>query len=167
MKFTKIQKVKQHRDPLDLIEEIIINNGWDFDRDNNNNIHAEVGGDWCDYQLSFGYNDLNKIIYVSCALDIKISINKSDETYRLLANINERLSLGHFEVWLEDGWPIYRCSIPLTSDSKICKEQIEFLSINTLEQCEKFYPAFQFLAWGNKNAKESLDHLMLETKGEV
>ena len=93
--------------------------------------------------------------------------NKSNEIYGLLAKINEKLSLGHFEVWLDDGWPIYRCSIPVPKNLVMCKGQIEQISIITLEECEKFYPAFQFLAWDNKSACDSLKHLMLETQGEV
>ena len=167
MKFTKTQNFKTNVNPLELIEDIIINNGWDFERDINNNIHVEVGGKWCDYQLSFGYNDEKNLIYISCVLDIRISKSKRNEIYKLLAEINEKLCLGHFEVWIEDGWPIYRCSIPLSESSEFCKYQLEKMSIIALQECEKFYPAFQFMAWGKKTANESLKHLMLETQGEV
>ncbi len=167
MKYTKLQDKKSNFNPIDIIEDIIIDSGWDFERDSNNNIHVEVGGKWCDYQLSFGHNEEKSIIYISCVLDIKIQDNKIQEVYKLLAEINEKLSLGHFEVWMEDGWPIYRCSIPLPEDMKFCKIQFEKMSIITLQECERFYPAFQFLAWGEKTANDSLKHLMLETQGEV
>ena len=167
MKYTKVQENTLNQNPLDLIEDIIIEYGWDFERDINNNIHVEVGGKWCDYQLSYGLNEEKCIIYISCVLDIKINEEKIKEVYKLLADINEKLSLGHFEVWMDDGWPIYRCSIPIPDEAKFCKLQLEKMSIITLQECEKFYPAFQFLAWGNKTAHDSLKHLMLETLGEV
>lgn len=164
---TKIEDTELSYDPIDVIEDIVIQNGWEFERDKDRNLHVEVGGSWCDYQLSYGYNDVNKLIYISCALDIRISEKKYREIFSLLAKINEKLSLGHFEVWLDDGWPIYRCSIPFVPNMKICRGQIEKISALTLEECDKFYPAFQFLAWGEKNAHEALRNLMLETKGEV
>jgi hypothetical protein len=167
MKYSKIEKTVDFYDPLDLVEDIIINNGWDFERDKNKNIHVEVGGDWCDYQLSYGLNEGKNLIFVSCVLDIRVSKEKIKETHGLLAKINEKLSLGHFEIWLDDGWPIYRCSIPVPNNTLTCRSQIEQISITTLEECEKFYPAFQFLAWGDKTASDSLKHLMLETQGEV
>ncbi len=167
MKHTKVENLNISYNPLDVIEDIIITNGWEFERDKNKNLHVEVGGSWCEYQLSFGYNEANNIIYISCALDIRISQKKHKEVFSLLAKINEKLTLGHFEVWLEDGWPIYRCSIPFTPNLQLCKNQIERISALTLEECDKFYPAFQFLAWGDKDANESIRNLMLETKGEV
>ncbi|MBJ57413.1 MAG: hypothetical protein CMP24_04145 [Rickettsiales bacterium] len=167
MKHTKVENLDIPYNPLDVIEDIIISNGWEFERDKNKNLHVEVGGNWCEYQLSFGYNEANNIIYISCALDIRISQQKHKEVFSLLAKINEKLTLGHFEVWLEDGWPIYRCSIPFTPNLQLCKKQIERISALTLEECDKFYPAFQFLAWGDKDANESIRNLMLETKGEV
>ena len=167
MKQTKFEDANIINNPLDVIENIVINNGWEFERDKNKNLHVEVGGEWCDYQLSFGYNEPSSLIYISCVLDIRISDKKYKEVYSLLAKINEKLSLGHFEVWLEDGWPIYRCSIPFTPNLGLCKNQIEKISLLTLEECDRFYPAFQFLAWGEMNAKDSIRNLMLETKGEV
>lgn len=167
MKQAKVEDTTTSSNPIDIIENIVINNGWEFERDKNKNLHVEVGGEWCDYQLSFGYNESSSLIYISCVLDIRISDKKHKEVYNLLANINEKLSLGHFEVWLEDGWPIYRCSIPFTPNIGLCKKQIEKISLLTLEECDKFYPAFQFLAWGEMSAKDSIRNLMLETKGEV
>ena len=72
MKTSKLQNVITSYDPLDLIEDIIISNDWDYERDSNKNIHVEVGGEWCDYQLSFGLNEEIGLLYISCALDIKI-----------------------------------------------------------------------------------------------
>ena len=167
MKHTKIENSKEFYDPLDLVEDIIIDNGWEFERDKNKNIHVEVGGEWCDYQLSYGLNEAKNMIFVSCVLDIRLAKEKITEIYVLLSKINEKLSLGHFEVWLDDGWPIYRCSIPVPQNNLTCRSQIEQISLISLKECEKFYPAFQFLAWGDKNANDSLKHLMLETQGEV
>ena len=76
MKHTKVENLDIPYNPLDVIEDIIISNGWEFERDKNKNLHVEVGGNWCEYQLSFGYNEANNIIYISCALDIRISQQK-------------------------------------------------------------------------------------------
>ena len=46
-------------------------------------------GNWCDYQLSYGLNEKGNIIYISCALDIKVNDKKSNEIYKLLSNINQ------------------------------------------------------------------------------
>ena len=39
-------------------------NGWEYEIDENKNIHVQIGGNWCDYQLSYGLNDKGNIIYL-------------------------------------------------------------------------------------------------------
>ena len=70
----KVENIHKAEDPLDIIEEVVLANGWEYDRDDNKNIHVQVGGNWCDYQLSYGLNEKGNIIYISCALDIKVMI---------------------------------------------------------------------------------------------
>ena len=163
----KIENIQKLEDPIDTIEDLVLSNGWEYERDENRNIHVQVGGNWCDYQLSYGLNEKENIIYLSCALDIKVSDKNSNEIYKLLSNINQKLALGHFEVWVEDGWPIFRHSILISKKNSLCKTQIQEISLIALEECERYYPAFQFLLWDNKNANESLDRLMLYTLGEA
>tara|TARA_B100000963_G_C22607607_1_gene663356 strand:- start:292 stop:795 length:504 start_codon:yes stop_codon:yes gene_type:complete len=167
MKHSKIYDLNKNFDPLDLVEDLIVNNNWHYERDQDDNIHVEVGGEWCDYQLSFGFNGKTELVYISCALDIKVPQNRINEVCVLVAKINEKLKLGHFEVWLDDGWPIFRHTLPVSDKSSVYKKQIEKISLMALQECERFYPAFQFLAWGNKSANESINHLMLETHGEA
>ena len=58
-------------------------------------------------------------------------------------------------------------AFPIAFNQNLCRNQLEQASIMALEECEKFYPAFQMFAWDNKDAKDTLKHLMLETQGEV
>ena len=163
----KLENIHKAKNPIDVIEEVVLANGWEYDIDENRNIHVEIGGNWCDYQLSYGLNDTGNIVYLSCALDIKVTKRSSHEIYKLLTDINQKLALGHFEVWMEDGWPIFRHSILISNNNTLCKSQIEEISLIALEECERFYPAFQFLLWDNKNAEDSLQNLMLHTQGEA
>ena len=39
--------------PLDLIESIIVDNDWSFDRQGNNELTVGVEGSWCQYHLWF------------------------------------------------------------------------------------------------------------------
>jgi len=167
MKISRLENVKTSYDPLDLIEDIIITNNWDYERDANNNIHVEVGGQWCDYQLSFGINDEIKLLYISCVLDIKIPDYRLSDVHTFLSSINEKVLVGHFEVWTEDSWPVLKQSFPMPTNQSLCRFQLEQSSLLALKECEKFYPAFQMFAWDNKDAKSTLQHLMLETQGEV
>ena len=72
MKVYKLKSVNTNYNPLDLVEDIIIANNWEYEREGNNNIHVEVAGEWCDYQLSYGINEDHNLLYISCVLDINI-----------------------------------------------------------------------------------------------
>ena len=167
MKISKLQTVSTNYDPLDLIEDIIISNNWDYDRDSSRNIHVEIASEWCDYQLSFGVNDDINLLYISCVLDINIPDYRMKNVYSFLSSINERLLIGHFEIWSEERWPLLKQSFPIPNNQSLCKGQLEQAIYLALKECEKFYPAFQMYAWENKDTKSTLEHLMLDTQGEV
>jgi len=44
---------------------------------------------------------------------------------------------------------------------------VEDLLDVTISECERFYPAFQFLVWGGKSPSEALDAAIIETVGEA
>jgi hypothetical protein len=167
MKTSRLQTVETSYDPLDLIEDIVISNNWEYERDDNKNIHVEIAGEWCDYQLSFGINDQINLLYISCVLDINIPNDKFNGIHTFLATLNEKLLVGHFEIWTESNWPVLKQSFPMPTNQSLCRTQLEQASLLALKECEKFYPAFQMFAWDNKDVKSTLQHLMLETQGEV
>ena len=167
MKISKLQSVNTNYDPLNLVEDIIIANDWDYERDNYNNIHVEVAGEWCDYQLSYGINEEFNLIYISCVLDINIPERRLKDVNFLLVSLNEKLLMGHFEIWSDQSWPLLKLSVPVPTNQSLCRNQLEQASLLVLKECEKFYPAFQIFAWDNKDVKNTLQHLMLETQGEV
>jgi len=36
-----------------------------------------------------------------------------------------------------------------------------------LDACESYYPAFQFVVWAGKSAREAMESVMFETAGEA
>ena len=109
----------------------------------------------------------DNLLYISCVLDINIPDNRFKDVYSFLFSLNERLLVGHFEIWSDQSWPILKQSFPIPTNQSLCKSQLEQASLLVLRECEKFYPAFQIFAWDNKDLKSTLQHLMLETHGEV
>jgi hypothetical protein len=45
--------------------------------------------------------------------------------------------------------------------------QCEAVLGSALDSCERYYPAFQFVIWAGKSARESMDSAMFETSGEA
>jgi hypothetical protein len=38
---------------------------------------------------------------------------------------------------------------------------------SAIEECERFYPVFQFVLWGGKSPRDALAAALVETQGEA
>ena len=46
-------------------------------------------------------------------------------------------------------------------------EQAESIVEAALEECERFYPVFQFVLWGGKSPSEAIAAALIDTAGEA
>ncbi len=101
--------------------------------------------------------------------DIKVAVEKRAAIYESLGLINEQLWLGHFEMWSGSGLVVFRHATILdTRDSDgLSLEQAEAISEAALEECERFYPVFQFVLWGGKSPGEAIAAALIDTHGEA
>ena len=159
--------VDSNFNPLDLIEDVVVSNDWSYNRTDNDTLYVEVGGEWCDYQLTLAWSlDFNLLQY-TWTYNIKVPDKKHNLIYSLLNKINLNLSAGHFELWTDDGWIMYRNSLISFDYSSITPEKIDYILSSSLEECDKYYPTFQFLLWGDKTPKQAIEASLLETHGEA
>ena len=101
------------------------------------------------------------------ALDMKVPAKKRTPVYALLAMGNEKLWLGHFDLWSEEGLPVFRHAVLFREGIAANAELIEDLVDIAVSECERFYPAFQFVIWGGKDPAEAITAALLETEGEA
>lgn len=155
------------KNPLDLVEEIVGANEWPFDRASRDELAVEIDGQWCGYRLFFFWQPDLGAMHFSCIFDIRVPEKRSVSVHTLLALMNEKLWLGHFDLSSDDGTPIFRHTMLLRGASKASVEQMEDLVDVALSECERFYPAFQFVIWGGKSAREAMDASLLDVVGEA
>lgn len=153
--------------PLDLVEQFVTANDWPFDRRNEDEMAVEVPGRWCDYSLYFAWREDIGALHFTCAMDMKVQNNKRGHLHELLASVNERLWLGHFGLWAEEGVPMFRHAVLLRGLMGASMEQIEDLVDIAISECERFYPAFQFVLWGGKTPADAISAALLDTVGEA
>jgi len=153
--------------PLDLVEQFVTANDWPFDRRNDDEMAVEVPGKWCDYSLYFAWREDIGAMHFTCAFDMKVRSAKRAQLYELLALVNEKMWLGHFGLWAEEGVPMFRHAVLLRGVGGASMEQIEDLVDIALSECERFYPAFQFVLWGGKSAPDAIMAALLDTVGEA
>ncbi|MDO8607072.1 MAG: YbjN domain-containing protein [Phaeospirillum sp.] len=153
--------------PVDLVEQIVSANDWAFDRRNDEELAAEIPGKWCNYSLYFAWREDMGAMHFTCAFDMKVPVAKRGPIWELLAIVNEKLWLGHFGLWDEEGVPMFRHTSLLRGGVSLSPEQIEDLVDLAITECERFYPAFQFVIWGGKSATDAVAASLLDTVGEA
>lgn len=151
--------------PIDLTEHIASINDWPFERSSDDELTLAIAGSWSDYHLSLNWRDDLESLHIACAFDLKVPMPRIAEVYRLLAHINEQLWLGHFDLWQAEGIIMYRNALLLTEGMEAGSGQLEAMLSAAVDACERYYQAFQFVAWAGKNARESLDATLFQTVG--
>ena len=153
--------------PLDVLEQIVAANEWAFERRSDGEMAAEAPGKWCDYGLFFSWSPEISAMHFSCAFDLKVPPEGRGKLFELLALANEKLWIGHFGLESEDGVPVFRHSVLLRGAPGASAESLEDMVDIALTECERFFPAFQFVLWGGKTPVDALAAAMLDCVGEA
>jgi hypothetical protein len=153
--------------PLDVLEQIVAANEWAFERRSDGEMAAEAPGKWCDYGLFFSWSPEISAMHFSCAFDLKVPAGRRERLFELLAMANEKLWIGHFGLESEAGVPVFRHSVLLRGAPGASAESLEDMVDIAVTECERFFPAFQFVLWGGKPPGEALQAAMLDCVGEA
>jgi hypothetical protein len=157
----------QRLSPLEVVEHMAAGNNWPFERSGEDEIAIHVAGRWANYQVSFTWMGDIEALHLACAFDMKVPEPRLNEVQALVALINEQLWIGHFDVWMQNGVVMFRHALVLAGGMPASDRQCEAVLGSALDSCERYYPAFQFVIWAGKGAREAMDSAMFETSGEA
>ena len=130
-------------------------------------ILGEIQGSWSKYQLRGIWRREDRVLQLLSLPDIRVSREKLAEAYELLALVNEQLWLGHFDIWSQGNVLVYRHALMLGDDGLLSLDQAQTLVEIAIDECDRFYPAFQFVLWGDKSPRDALDSAMVDAAGEA
>src|ERR1700688_3873117 len=153
--------------PLEVVERMAASNDWSFERAGEDEITILVRGRWTDYQVSYTWMYDIEALHIACAFELKATGRGRTEVQQLASIVNEQMWVGHFDYWNEDGLVMYRHALVLAGGVEASGRQCEALLGTALDSCERYFPAFQFVVWAGKGAREALDAAMFETAGEA
>ena len=151
--------------PIDVIEEVAHANDWVFERAGDDEVAIGVTGKWTEYNIAFSWLADHEALHLSCAWEVKVGESRYNELTRLLAVINERMLLGHFDFWQTEGIIMFRQSLILTGGIEPTDRLIEALLKSATDSCENYFQAFQYVIWSGLPAREALDTVLFETVG--
>jgi hypothetical protein len=163
MEFTGERRIN----PVDVVEHVAGLNDWSFDRAGDDEITISIDGRWTSYHAAFTWLPELEALHLACAFDLKVPERRRAEVLQLVAQANEQLWIGHFDLWSQDGVVMFRHSLILAGGVEASGRQCEVVLDAAIEACERYYQAFQFVVWAGKAAREAIDAAMFETSGEA
>ena len=153
--------------PVDMLAALFEARGWSHEIVSADEISAEIQGSWTSYQVRAIWRAEDNVLQLLCLPDIRVSDDKRRAAHELLALVNEQLWLGHFDIWSNGGMLLYRHGLALGEDGLLSLPMAQLAVETAVAECDRFYPAFQFVLWGDKKPKEALEAALVDPAGEA
>lgn len=154
-------------DPLEIVERVLSAENLSFDRTEDGDLAFALTGDWKDYELWFAWRPEAECLQVCLSIDLKVSGERRSAAQELVNLINQRVWLGHYEMWTEDGEIVFRHAMALPESERPTMAQAASMIDAAMEAADRFYPAFDFLVTGGKSPAEAMAACMFETIGQA
>ena len=154
-----------YQNPIDIVEDVIHSKKWSFSRSADHELVAEISSRLCQYRLYFSWSEQIKAISFTVTFDLKFPLFKSNIAYELLAMINEKLWIGHFDITSKNGIPAFRHTVLEPRGNELLYNQLEDLMDIALYECEKYYPAFQLVLFEDAKPQEALEFCNFDVLG--
>jgi hypothetical protein len=155
--------------PIDMLENYYAAHGWSHEREEDE-IVARVKGSWTEYELRAIWREDDGVLQFLAFPDVRVADERRGDIYEAIGLVNEQLWVGHFELWSSSGILLYRHAAMVGGGEEggaLTLAQTELLVESAIDECERFYPVFQFVLWGGKSPKEALAAALIETQGEA
>ncbi len=155
--------------PIDMLETYFSALGWACERNGEDEIVSSFQGSWTQYELRGIWRAEDQVLQFLALPDVRVAAEKRAAVYETIGLINEQLWLGHFELWSASGLVLFRHAALLEGDdsASLTLQQAETLVEAAIEECERFYPVFQFVLWADKTPQEAIAAALIETQGEA
>lgn len=155
--------------PIDRLEHYYEARGWTHERASDEEIVATAGGSWAQYELRAIWRAEDQVLQFLCLPDIRAAADKRLAIYETLGLVNEQLWLGHFEMWVSSGLILFRHAVLIDDDrdEPMSAAAVETLVETAIDECERFYPVFQFVLWAGKTPQEAIAAALIDTQGEA
>ena len=152
---------------MEMLAAMFEAHGWSHQFVGDDEISGEIPGSWTTYQLRGIWRVEDKVLQVLCLPDVRVPEARRRAAYELLALVNEQLWLGHFDIWSQGGVLLYRHAMLLGDEGTLSLDMAQLAVESALAECDRFYPAFQFVLWGDKSPREALEASMVDAAGEA
>ena len=153
--------------PIDIVEDLAAQHDWEFDRVTDDQIAMAVEGQWRTYSLTLAWSAQDETLRLICTFEMEPPEARMGELYDVLNRCNDMVWTGAFTYWAEQKLMVWRYGLCLAGGQIAGLEQIDRLISSAVLAAERFYPAFQLVAWGDRSPADSMKVAIAEAYGRA
>ncbi len=153
--------------PIDIVEDLAANRDWEFDRVTDDQIAMAVEGQWRTYSLTLAWSPQDETLRLICTFEMEPPEDRQSALFDLLNRCNDMVWTGGFTWWAEQKLMVWRYGLCLAGGQVASAEQIDRLINGAVLASERFYPAFQLVAWAGHTPADAMKVAIAEAYGRA
>mgnify|MGYP003112251874 FL=1 len=160
-------EVAEDAAPMEMLLALFTAHGWACEATSDDELTGEIPGSWTTYQLRAVWRREDQVLQLLCLPEVRVPDDKKRAAYELMAMVNEQMWLGHFDIWSQGGVLLYRHGLLVGDEGMLSLSVAQMAVESAVSECDRFYPAFQFVLWGDKSPREALSAALVDAHGEA
>lgn len=153
--------------PIDIVETLAERHDWDFDRVTDDQIAMAIEGAWRTYSLTLAWSARDETLRLLCAFDMEPPAEKIPALCAAMERANDKCWAGAFTLWADQKLMVYRYGLICSGGASASAEQIIAMVRTAVTSAERFFPAFQLVAWGDETPEAAMQVAMTEAYGRA
>ncbi len=153
--------------PIDIVENVAQLREWEFDRVTDDQIAMAVEGQWRTYSITLAWSDQDETLRLICTFEMEPPKETIPALLDVLNRTNDICWSGAFTYWEAQRLMVYRYGLVLAGGQVAGAEQIDTLIRAAVGSSERFYPAFQMVAWGGETPEKAMNMAIAEAYGRA
>jgi hypothetical protein len=160
--------LKEVINPLDCIEDILLNQNWVFDRPEEDKLTVNISGKNGQYAMEFIWDEFDEAMRFCCRFEIYIDKKAMSIASRAIQRANSNLWIGHFVIDEETLMPCFRHTSLFRGWNEHSEaNHIADLIQIALDECEKHHAIFDLISSSNTFNDCQLNLALMNTQGEA
>jgi len=162
-------QIQEHDDghPIDLVQSLAQSRAWVFERKDEDQIAVVVEGLWQQYALSLVWSEQAETLRLVCSFEFAPPEDRLPALYETLNLANDGCWSGAFTYWQAQKSMAYIYGLNLAGGAVASQPQIDQIMKAAVAMCEKLYPAFQLVSWGDDTPKSALRVAISDSYGRA
>jgi hypothetical protein len=152
---------------IDIVETLAEDHSWEFDRVTDDQIAVAIEGQWQTYSITIAWNQGDETLRLICTFEMEPPEGRMGELYDVLNRCNDMVWTGAFTYWTKQKLMVWRYGLLLAGGKEAGPEQVDQLIAQAVMAAERFYPAFQLVAWSEHTPADAMNVAIAEAYGRA